>query len=186
MKRRFSVMATAIVLSSSILFSSCIGSFGLFNKLLTWNKQLGDNWTNEVVFVLLNIVLAYPIAWVIDAVVLNSIEFWTGTNPSADVQTKQIKTEDGLYTIKTDANGHQIQKEGSDEIVEFRFNQEENSWSLEAMGQTTPLLKFTENNQAEVYLADGTTMTISVDQAGAFALKQATEKNIHFNNVASK
>ena len=186
MKRKFTVMATAIVLSSSILFSSCIGSFSMLNRLLAWNKQLGDNWSTEFVFILLNIVPAYPVALILDTVILNSIEFWTGANPLDEVQIKQIKTENGLFTITTDENGHKIQKEGSDEIVEFHFNPEENSWSLEAMGQTTPLLKFIENSQAEVYLADGTTMTVSVDQAGVFALRQVVEQNAYFNNMASK
>ncbi|GHT72184.1 membrane protein [Bacteroidia bacterium] len=183
MKRKFTVMATAIVLSSSILFSSCIGSFTLFHKVLSWNKSVGDKWVNELVFLVLCAVPVYEIAWAIDALVLNSIEFWTGSNPaSSDVQTKKIETENGTFTITTDANGHKIQKEGSDEIVEFRFNQEENSWSVEAMGQTTPLLKFMDNNQAEVYLADGSTMTVSMDQAGAFALKQVIEGKAYFAN----
>jgi hypothetical protein len=180
MKRKFTVMATAILLSSSIMFSSCIGSFSLFHKLLSWNQSVGDKWINELVFLVLCVVPAYPIAWFIDAVVLNSIEFWTGSNPSADVQTKQIKTENGLFTITTDANGHKIQKEGSDEIVEFRFNKGENSWALEAMGETTPIMKFVGDNQAMVYLADGSTMTVSLDQAGVFALRQVIETKAFF------
>jgi len=184
MKSKFIVMATAILLSSSLLFSSCIGSFALFNKVLAWNKQVGDKWTNELVFLVLCIVPVYPVALTLDALILNSIEFWTGTNPSTDVLTKQVKGEDGFYTIRRDANGYKIQKEGSDEVVEFRFNKAENSWSLEANGQTIPLLKFMDNNQAEVYLADGATMTVSLDQAGVLALKQVVEKKAFFGNMA--
>ena len=28
----------AVVLSGSLLFSSCVGSFGLFNRLSSWNQ----------------------------------------------------------------------------------------------------------------------------------------------------
>jgi hypothetical protein len=183
MKRKFTVMATAVLLSSSVLFSSCIGSFALFHKVLSWNQSVGDKWVNELMFLVLCVVPVYEIAWLIDGVVLNSIEFWTGENPaSADVQVKQIETEKGLFTITTDANGHKIQKAGSDEIVEFRFNSEENSWSLEAMGQTTQLLQFTGENQAKVYLADGSTMTVSTDQAGVLALRQVVGNGAYFAN----
>ncbi|MDR3266096.1 MAG: DUF3332 domain-containing protein [Tannerella sp.] len=173
MKRKFAVIATIVALSSSILFSSCLGSFVLLNRLVTWNKSVDDDWVNELVFLALCIVPVYEVALFIDSVVLNSIEFWTGDNPAqAGVQTQQIETENGLYTITTDANGHKIQKAGSDEIVEFRFNKDENSWSLVAMDEVTPLFQFVGDNQAKVYLADGSTMTVSLDQAGLMAFRQ--------------
>jgi hypothetical protein len=180
MKKKVRVMATAIFLGSSILFSSCIGSFGLTNKLFSWNKSIGEKWVNELVFIALGGLQVYSVAVAIDVLVLNTVEFWTGSNPSADVQVKKVETEKGLFTITTDANGHKIQKEETGEIVEFRFNGEENSWALEAMGQTTPLLKFVGENQAMVYLADGSTMTVSMDQAGVFALQQVIENKAYF------
>lgn len=151
MKRKFIVMATATLLSSSILFNSCIGSFGLTNKLLGWNKTIDDKWVNELVFFALALVQVYTIAAVADILVLNSIEFWSGENPTADTKTQQVETEDGVYNITTDAAGHKIQKEGTEEVVEFVFNKEENSWSLDAMGVTTPLLQFVGENEAMVY-----------------------------------
>lgn len=182
MKRKFTVMAMALTLSSSILFSSCIGSFNLFNKLLSWNKTVGDKWVNELVFLVLCIIPAYPVAWFIDAVILNSIEFWTGSNPSADVQIKEVETENGLFTITTDASGHKIQKAGSDEIVEFRFNQDENAWDLVAMEEVVPLFQYVGDNQANVFLADGSTMTVDLNQAGMLALRQVLESKAYFAN----
>jgi hypothetical protein len=181
MKRKFAVMATAVLLSSSILFNSCIGSFGLFNKVLNWNQSVGDKWVNELVFLVLCIVPVYEIAWFIDGVILNTIEFWTGDNPiSADVKVKQVETENGLFTITTDANGHKIQKAGSDEVVEFRFNKEENNWSLAMNDQVTPLVQFIDNDHANVFLADGSTMTVTTDQAGVLALRQVVENKAYF------
>ena len=34
------------LLSGCILFSSCIGSFGLFNKLKDWNQGIGNKFVN--------------------------------------------------------------------------------------------------------------------------------------------
>jgi len=181
MKRKFTVMSTVVLLSSAIMFNSCIGSFSLFNKLSAWNQTVDeDKWVNELVFFALAAVQVYTVALLADAFVLNSIEFWTGSNPVTADQTKQVETENGLFTITTSADGHKIQSEESGEMVEFRFNKEENSWSLEAMGETTPLLQFVGDNQAEVYLADGSTMTVTVDQAGVWALKQVVENKAFF------
>jgi hypothetical protein len=180
MKRKFTVMATAILLSGSVLFSSCIGSFSLFNKLLKWNHTAGDQWVNELLYVLLWVVPAYEVSVIIDGLVLNTIEFWSGENPIDTTQIKQVKTENGTFSITTDANGHKIQKEGSDEVVEFRFNKEENSWSLAANGIETPLFQYIDDQQAKVYLADGSTMTVRLDQAGIMAFKQVVEHKAYF------
>ncbi|MDR2804450.1 MAG: DUF3332 domain-containing protein [Dysgonamonadaceae bacterium] len=183
MKRKFSVKAVAILLSSSLLFSSCLGSFNLTKRLYSWNLSVDeDKWVNELIFVALTAVQVYTIAIFLDSVILNSIEFWTGENPAQAVQTKQIQTENGLFTITTDAQGHTLQKEGSDEIVAFHFDAKENSWSLEAQGQSTPLVQFTDDNRAKVYLADGSTLTVSADRSGVLALKQVMAGRMYFAN----
>ena len=63
--------------------TSCVGQFGLFNKVLEWNIQTGQNnkWFQEGLFLLLNIIPVYGGALLVDGIVLNSVEFWTGTNP---------------------------------------------------------------------------------------------------------
>ncbi|MDR1527437.1 MAG: DUF3332 domain-containing protein [Dysgonamonadaceae bacterium] len=181
MKNKFMLKAMAVLLSSSLLFSSCIGSFNLTKKLHSWNSSINeDKWVNELIFVALCAVQVYSIALFIDGVILNSVEFWTGDNPVDTAQTKQIRTENGLFTITTDAQGHKIQKEGSDEIVAFRFDAQENNWSLEVMGQSTPLVQFVGENQAKVYLADGSTLTVGTDQAGVLALKRAIAGRMYF------
>ena len=46
MKKKW-IMAVAVLLSGSLMFSSCIGSFGLTNKLFSWNRSVGEKWVNE-------------------------------------------------------------------------------------------------------------------------------------------
>ena len=180
MKRKFNLFVVAAFLSLALLFNSCVGSYTLFNRLSSWNNGLGDQWTNELVFIVLTPV--YGVAFIIDTFVLNSIEFWTGDNPaSADVQVKEIESEKGRFIVTTDANGHKIQKEGSDEVVEFVFNREANGWDLKSMDdQITPLFQFVGDNQAMVYLADGSTMTVDLNKAGMVALRQVVENKAYF------
>ncbi|GHT08411.1 membrane protein [Bacteroidia bacterium] len=164
------------------MFSSCIGSFGLSSKLLSWNKTIGDSWTNELVFLCLWIIPAYEVTTIVDVLILNTIEFWSNYNPAMSNVTKTVKTDKGLFTVQTTDKGHKIAKEGSDEIVEFRFNKEEHSWSLITDDTTTKLLQFVDDRHANVYLADGSTMTVAADQAGVLALKQVMSSTKYFAN----
>ena len=77
--KRNKMFLVAAVLSGSLLFSSCVGSFGLFNRLTTWNQSLGNKFVNELVFLAFNIVPVYGVAYLADALVINSIEFWSGS-----------------------------------------------------------------------------------------------------------
>jgi len=61
--------------------TSCLGPNKTFNDLNDWNDQVTENeWANEAVFIGLNIVPVYSLAYLADVVVFNSIEFWDGEN----------------------------------------------------------------------------------------------------------
>ena len=111
--KRGKLTLVAVVLSGSLLFSSCVGSFGLFNRLSSWNQSVGNKFVNELVFLAFNIVPVYGVAYLADALVINSIEFWSGSNPMANVgDVKKVKGENGNYMVKTLENGYSITKEG--------------------------------------------------------------------------
>lgn len=43
--------------------------------------------------------------------VLNSIEFWSGSNPTASIgEVKTVQGENGEYLVKTNENGYTITK----------------------------------------------------------------------------
>ena len=69
-KSRFTLLV-AIALSGSMLFSSCVGSFGLFNRVSSWNQSIGSKFVNELVFLALNIIPVYGVAYLADALVIN-------------------------------------------------------------------------------------------------------------------
>jgi len=70
-------------------------------SILAISMLLILSWGREIVFVVLYVVPIYPIAGLMDILVFNSIEFWTGTNPidgSASVTPVAMEewtTEDG-------------------------------------------------------------------------------------------
>ena len=168
MKKKSLTLLVAATLASSVLFSSCIGSFGLSNKLLDWNRNIDSKFVNELVFVAFWIVPVYEISALADILVLNSIEFWSGSNPVADAGTvKTIETKDGTYAIETQKDGYHIQKEGEEKAVDLVFN--------EANGESTKLLKFTGDDEVVMYLPDGKEMNVELNQAGVLAFKQVAE-----------
>lgn len=69
-------VAAVIAICSSMMFSSCIGSFQLTNKLLSWNNSIGNKFVNELVFFAFWILPVYEVSGLADILVLNSIEFW--------------------------------------------------------------------------------------------------------------
>lgn len=176
MKRKSFTLVLATALCSSILFSSCIGSFKLTNKLLSWNHTVGSKFVNELVFIAFWVLPVYEISALADVLVINSIEFWTGDNPVADAGTvKTVDTENGVYTVETKADGYHIEKEGETNAIDLVFNSVDKSWNVEANGQQTKLFKFTDNEEVVMYLPDGKEMNVPLNEAGVLAFRQVAE-----------
>ena len=99
MKKRILTRVLAIVLCGSMLtMTSCIGSFSLTNRLLGWNQHVGNKFVNELVFFAFWILPVYEVSCLADLLVLNSIEFWSGSNPMAKGD-KIIEGNDGKYLV---------------------------------------------------------------------------------------
>ena len=104
MRKTYLSVALVCLLSASMLGTSCIGSFQLTNKLLSWNKQIGNKFVNELVFFAFWVLPVYEVSALADVLVLNSIEFWSGSNPVAS-GTKVIEGNDGRYLVECDGHG---------------------------------------------------------------------------------
>lgn len=161
-----SVKFAALLLSVSILMSSCIGSFSLTNKLKTWNEGVGDKFVNELLFVGMHIIPVYEITILADILVLNSIEFWTGNNAlgSKAGETKIVKNVNGDdITVTAKEDGYNISN--GDIALNLIFDEADNSWSVEYNNQINKLMTIDGNN-AQLYLLNGETMDVTLDEAG--------------------
>ena len=109
----------ALGLAAAFTFTACYGSYGLTTKRYKLNGTLGNKWLNSCVHFLMWIIPVYPIcAGLIDGLVLNTVEFWSGSNPVAsgdtyyekDAQGNQVaavKNADGSLSMEiTDAQGN--------------------------------------------------------------------------------
>ena len=80
LKRSLSMMVVGVCLMT--MTTGCIGRMAVAGKVMEWNLRVAqEKWPREIVFFLLYVVPVYPIAGAIDLIIVNSIEFWTGTNP---------------------------------------------------------------------------------------------------------
>lgn len=172
MKKTYFSVALVCLLSASLLGSSCIGSFTLSNKLLTWNKQIGNKFVNELVFFAFWILPVYEVSLLADVVVLNSIEFWSGSNPVAH-GTRVIEGNDGRYLVDCDGKGYTIKSESDGSVVRLDFDAAEQSWSVrDAQGNSHVFLTFIDDTHVALPGTDGDMHTVELSQQGLYAYQQ--------------
>jgi hypothetical protein len=155
-----------------------MGSWSLTKKFIEWNQSVtGNKFINNLIFWILGSWIGGAVLF-IDTVILNTIEFWTGSNPLA-YNTQEITTENGTFLVETTPAGHTITNMATNEVVKFNFNETDKSWSLETKDGVQPL--FVCIDDMHVKLNNGSVVTLS--EAGLFALKNVTEnqRNLALN-----
>jgi hypothetical protein len=73
------IVASVVILA--FFTTGCTGSFNLTRKVYNWHRSQSDKWTDELCFLIVTLIPVYSLATFADAIVFNSIEFWTGKNP---------------------------------------------------------------------------------------------------------
>ncbi len=108
MKKAIITLACA----SMIVLTGCYGKNALFNKVHDFAGSFGNKWMNSIVNFACWVIPVYEVSlWLIDGLVLNTVEFWTGSNPLAsgdsyyekDAQGNEIaavKNADGSMSVE--------------------------------------------------------------------------------------
>lgn len=186
MKKTTLVIMSALLVFTSTL-QSCIGSFSLTKKVYQFNKGVGDKWIQELVFLVFCAIPVYSISVFVDAVILNLIEFWTGSNPMSmndgDIEIQYKKGIDGnTYKMTATKNKlHILQLEGNGKGNEmaFVYNPENTTWSIEKDGIVTVISKINYNEfgvveNYTIYNPDGSAINVdaslSKEQAAEFII----------------
>ncbi len=170
MKKNIIPIALVLTICAGTM-SSCIGSFALSNKLLAWNKQVGDKIVNELVFIAFCIVPVYEVSLLADVLVINSIEFWSGSNPVA-CGKKVIDGEDGRYIVMCDGKGYTVTSENDGTSMRLNFNEEAQSWSVALPdGTDFELMTFVDDTHVSMPAVDGTRTVVELSDAGLMAYR---------------
>lgn len=172
MKKYKIAVGALLIAGSSLTFTSCIGSFGLSNKVLSWNKSIGNKFVNELVFVAFWILPVYEVTLLSDLLVVNSIEFWSGNNPMS-ASTKVVDTEQGRYLIACDGKGYTVTHEATGESMRLDFTEEDQTWSIRLEdGESLPLMTFIDDSHVKMIAPDGGSVTVELSEQGVMAYEQ--------------
>lgn len=171
--KKLATKALACALCAAMLsMSSCIGSFTLTNRLLSWNNHVGNKFINELVFFGLWILPVYEVCAFVDVIVLNSIEFWGGSNPMAKGE-KVIEGNDGRYLVKCDGKGYDIISYNDGSKTRLDFNNDDQSWSCTVGDQTVTLFRYVDDTHVSMPVGGDEWMTVEISQDGLYAYQQA-------------
>jgi hypothetical protein len=166
------------VTAAAVLGSSgCFGSFNLTRQLYGWNKDVSkEKFVRELVFLGLNVVPVYGIATLIDAVVANTVEFWTGENPISMTGSVKVDSATVVKKVGVVKNGERIMT-----ISTFKFDK--------LVATTTMRLKTGATSMAfETVLADGSTESyvVALNRDGKAFLASTIQVAPHQAAVAAQ
>lgn len=140
MIRKISVSMLALLCTLSSM--ECVGSFGLTRRLHGFVTSFSSKWIDWLVFLVFAILPVYGIAILADAVVVNSIEFWTGSGLA--------KAENEPETITQGDEKLQIERRGQEMTLRLYKN-----------GELKTALVLKKSAPGRFFTLDGQEITVS-------------------------
>lgn len=139
MRRPNAMLAGLVALS--LLSSGCYGPFLLTRKVWKFNGEVSDNkWVVEVVYLVCTWLPVYGVAGLADALIFNSVEFWTGKNPMSEANAQGISSK----RIVRNNNEMILKREGNSLKVE-QLRDGKTSASLQIQRQGDSMVALDEN-----------------------------------------
>lgn len=176
MKKLTAVFTTGLMLVLIGISSNCLGNNALSSKIWRWNKRaVGNKYINNVIFWVLAAIQVYSISLFIDVVVLNTIQFWTGSNPLAmapgETETQIVKYEGKKYQLTASQNRMEFlaleePTAGQPKHFVMQFEPETKTWFEIRDGKKhRKLIEFETTKQALIYNKQGETKTMNFAQS---------------------
>ncbi len=181
--KKVNVKVAAYMMAGTMLCSSCfVGSFGLFNGYAKWQTNMTNNkFVNAIVAFVIGPIVG-TVSLVVDSLLLNTIEFWSGTNPmQANIgKTQQVMGSDGrYYAVTTTKDGYEV-KAPNGEMSYFTYDKKKDAWSLTQNGQTRELFRFNQDGTITTVLPDGEQLTVTPNEDGLFQVRMAVGEGRFF------
>ncbi|SIP95826.1 DUF3332 domain-containing protein [Maribacter ulvicola] len=175
-----------VAMASTLLFSSCLGSFSAFNNLKDWNQGVSESkFVNNLVFWGLNIIPVYGLFFIGDAIIFNVIEFWSGSSPIAmkegESETQMVERDGNTFEMTATKNRMQVTvvdgpKKGKK--IDLVYKPGDKSWNaIRPNGEIIKLSSFEEGFYI-VYMPNGKEVKInalSSKEEGLAQIKEQTD-----------
>jgi hypothetical protein len=178
MKRASRLLAVLCVALFSVQMSGCFGNFALTRAMWDFNKNVSPNkFIQWAVFLVMVIVPVYEIGTFVDAIVINSIEFWTGQNPVSNAETPdthsrvvRLSPEDTLRLSRDADSGVmkvELQRAGQAPLVRYFEPLDDGMVVRDEAGAL--LVQAREQADGEVAVTDAAGTTVALHSTEAVA-----------------
>jgi DNA-binding MarR family transcriptional regulator len=94
-------IAIVLVAAMGALSAGCFGKFQLTRKVYDINQSIDDKYVRSAATWIFVIVPVYGLAALLDLIVFNVIEFWTGENPAAEAKVTKVYAQGTGRTVVT-------------------------------------------------------------------------------------
>lgn len=177
-KRSLFVMAMGSLLMTQ---TGCFGEFALVRKVYNWNAEVSESkFVRTLMFYVLNIVPVYGVAAMVDVVILNLIEFWSGSNPLAmnegdyEMQLVTVKGEQyKMEATKDTFTTTQLTGAQAGEVRTMKFDRCDHTWKYtDSKVSDLALMSFIggDAEHIRVYTQHGSVDLTASDMADASVL----------------
>jgi len=92
-------IALVLVAAVGALSAGCFGKFQLTRNLYDINQSIDDKYVRSAATWIF--VIPYALTGILDFVIFNVIEFWTGENPVAPAPVKKVSAQGNARTVLT-------------------------------------------------------------------------------------
>jgi len=144
----------------AVMVAGCTGSFELTKKVYNFHRGMDDKWMDEMAFIVVAYLPVYAIAILGDAIIFNTVEFWTDKNPIEAKRATNLKVveKDGLRA----AMAYNPEDE-SIKVVSYKSGQRLSAFVLEKNSDCVVM----KNNDGEVIY------TSTKDKDGGITIQDA-------------
>lgn len=144
--------------------TGCFGEFALTRKAYDWHASIGNKWVRSLLL-WIPMGFVYSITAMVDAVILNLIEFWSGSNPMSmnegdyEMQLTTIKGVDYKIEVTKDTfTTTQLSGAEAGEVRIMRYDRCDRTWKYTDSGVLDhAILTFLDEqgDHIRVYTNDG-------------------------------
>jgi hypothetical protein len=139
--------------AGALAASGCFGSFGATRSLWEWNDELGNKWVKWLVFLGLSIIPVYELFVLADSLVLNSVEFWTGSNPVRKASDGRTLTR--VATADPDLLRIEIRRDEQLERVFYFRRNAHGVFVFDHAGHIASIVTERDDGSVELHAVDG-------------------------------
>ncbi|MFZ2631764.1 MAG: DUF3332 domain-containing protein [Desulfosalsimonadaceae bacterium] len=123
----------------SLATAGCYGRFALTRTIYRINGSIGDKWVNSICTWIFLILPVYEVCGLVDFLLLNVIQFWTGSNPvamgPADRDTQLVFQDNHMYEITATQNRFDVTEFndfGQNKTASLIYDPEIKTWYAES------------------------------------------------------